>query len=52
MDEATPGLQAALRPNWRGGVFAQVLDGGIVRVGDPVEWEVAAPLLDQNAQSA
>ena len=39
MDEAAPGLQATLRPSWRGGVFAQVLDGGTVRVGDRVAWE-------------
>jgi MOSC domain-containing protein YiiM len=44
MDDAAPGLQAALRPDWRGGVFAQVLVGGVVRVGDPVEWEAAVPL--------
>jgi MOSC domain-containing protein YiiM len=52
MDEATPGLQAALRPDWRGGVFAQVLSGGVIRVGESVEWEVAVPLLDRGAQSA
>lgn len=39
MDEAEPGLQEALRPEWRGGVFGRVLSGGIVRVGDPVTWE-------------
>ena len=39
MDDALPGLQAALRPEWRGGVFAAVLDDGEIRVGDPVRWE-------------
>ena len=39
MDEAAPGLRTTLEPDWRGGVFAQVLDGGTVRVGDPVTWE-------------
>lgn len=39
MDEAFPGLRDALRLNWGGGVFAQVLDDGILTVGDPVAWE-------------
>ena len=38
MDEAAAGLQARLISDWRGGVFAQVLEGGTVRVGDRVEW--------------
>lgn len=38
MEEALAGLQAALRPDWGGGAFAQVLDGGIIRVGDPIAW--------------
>lgn len=43
MDEAAPGLQAVLRSEWRAGAFAQVLTGGIVRVGDAVEWEFESP---------
>lgn len=39
MDEALPGLQAAMRPDWGGGVFAQVVEGGTIEVGDPVAWE-------------
>lgn len=39
MDEASPGLQAALGPEWRAGAFAMVLEGGAIRVGDEVEWE-------------
>jgi MOSC domain-containing protein YiiM len=39
MDEASSGLQDAMRVNWGGGAFAQVLSGGSVRVGDRIEWE-------------
>lgn len=34
LDEAQPGLRAALRPRWRGGVFAEILEGGTIHVGD------------------
>jgi MOSC domain-containing protein YiiM len=39
MEAALPGLEAALRPEWGGGVFGEVLDGGTIRVGDGVDWE-------------
>jgi MOSC domain-containing protein YiiM len=41
MEEALPGLQAALYREWRGGVFGEVLEGGEVLRGDPAEWEPA-----------
>lgn len=45
MEDACPGLQAAMRERWGGGAFAEVLDGGEIRPGDPVNWEL--PLLDR-----
>lgn len=39
MEEVLPCLKAAMRPGWRGGIFAQALDGGVIRVGDLVRWE-------------
>lgn len=38
MDEAADGLQEALRPEWRGGVYGRVVEGGAIEVGDPVRW--------------
>ncbi|HSL70775.1 MAG TPA: MOSC domain-containing protein [Longimicrobiales bacterium] len=37
MDEGHPGLQAALRADWGGGIFGVIVEGGEVRIGDPVE---------------
>lgn len=42
MDEALPGLRAAMRVHWGGGVFAEVLDGGEISVRDEVGWDLLA----------
>lgn len=38
MEEAWPGLQAAMSRAWTGGAFGEVLDDGEILVGDPVCW--------------
>ena len=38
MDETLQGLREAMFPNWQGGAFGEVLDDGIIRVGDAVGW--------------
>jgi MOSC domain-containing protein YiiM len=44
MDEAVPGLQAAMRAEpWGGGAFAEVLDDGEIRVGDGAAWADETP---------
>ena len=42
MDEAFPGLCAALGPEWRGGIYGEVLTAGEIAVGDAVAWEPTA----------
>jgi len=39
MDEAWPGLRDAMRRDWGGGVYGEVIEGGTVAVGDAVAFE-------------
>ncbi|HEX5043944.1 MAG TPA: MOSC domain-containing protein [Candidatus Polarisedimenticolaceae bacterium] len=41
MDEACPGLEAALQPRRRAGSYCRVLVGGVVKLGDEVTVEPA-----------
>ena len=41
MEEAKPGLREYLRHEWRGGVFGEVVEGGLVSVGDDAAFEDA-----------
>lgn len=43
MEEAWPGLLAALHPDWRGGITARVLEGGLIALGDVIEVLHAPP---------
>ncbi|MBI4503621.1 MAG: MOSC domain-containing protein [Gemmatimonadetes bacterium] len=42
MEEAHPGLQVAMRLPWKGGAYGEVLDSGVIAVGDPVQWVAEA----------
>lgn len=39
MEEALPGLRRTMYDNWGGGAFGEVLEGGVITIGDEVAWE-------------
>jgi MOSC domain-containing protein YiiM len=39
MDQAFEGLRRVMAPHWRGGIYAEVLDDGVIAVGDEVDWD-------------
>lgn len=41
MEAAHAGLQSLMKERWGGGAFAEVVDGGEIRVGDDVAWEAS-----------
>jgi MOSC domain-containing protein YiiM len=51
MEAAHAGLQALMRERWGGGVFAEVIESGEIRVGDVVEM-LEAELPPEGATSA
>jgi len=39
MEEALPTLRSVMRERWGGGVYAEVIEGGEISVGEVVMWE-------------
>lgn len=39
MEQALPGLRRTMYDNWGGGAFGEVLEGGLITIGDEVAWE-------------
>jgi MOSC domain-containing protein YiiM len=52
MEEMLPRLQAAMRDRWGGGVFAEVIEGGDISVGDEVVLECAPPVTNPSPTDA
>lgn len=38
MERFVPGLKSLMYPDWRGGAFAEVIEGGRIEVGDAISW--------------
>ena len=43
MEAAHAGLRELMRDRWGGGAFAEVVEGGQIRVADEVRWEPCEP---------
>jgi len=43
MESTRAGLRDALDPEWRGGAFGEVIEGGRIAIGDPVAWVEESP---------
>lgn len=52
MEEMLPRLQAAMRDRWGGGVYAEVIEGGDISVGDEVVLEDAPPVTNPSPTDA
>lgn len=39
MDKPVQGFREALKPRWRAGAYGEIVEGGVIRVGDAAEWE-------------
>ncbi len=39
MEEALTGLRRTMYDNWGGGAFGEVIEGGVITIGDEVAWE-------------
>ena len=38
MDDAQQGLRQALKPRWRAGAYGEVVESGVIQLGDTAEW--------------
>jgi MOSC domain-containing protein YiiM len=38
MDDAQEGLRKALSPRWRAGAYGEIVEGGVIQLGDTAEW--------------
>lgn len=38
MDDAQQGLRNALKPRWRAGAYGEIVESGVIAVGDSAEW--------------